>query len=111
MSKILILAVALLCMLCASRPAHAQAPQGPPFAQSIVEYPHGGPFSLDPDCVVTLRVVLHVMRDSQGQGGITQSQALDAFDYLNDVFATYKIAFQHLDDGNINPAIIYLAFA
>jgi hypothetical protein len=53
MSKILILAVVLLCILCASRPAHAQAPQAPPFAQSLVEYPSGGPFSLDPDCVVT----------------------------------------------------------
>ena len=64
MSKILILAVALLCILCASRPAHAQAPQGPPFAQSLVEYPVGGPFSLDPDCVVTRNIVYQRLHTS-----------------------------------------------
>jgi hypothetical protein len=68
MSKFLMFAVALACILCASRPAHAQLAQAAQFAESLVEYPIGGPFSLDPDCVATLRVVLHVLRDGQGQG-------------------------------------------
>jgi hypothetical protein len=100
MSGIIVFMITLLWLLCASMPAQAQEPQAPQFAGSLVEYPIGGPFSLDPDCVATLRVVLHVMRDDQGQGGVTEAQALEAFTYLNDIFATYNIAFQHLDDGN-----------
>jgi hypothetical protein len=100
MVKCIFLTAMLLTVMGASQVAVGQEPQAPPYPESIVQYPSGGPFSLDPNCTANLRVVLHVMRDGQGQGGVTESQALDALAYLNQTFAAYNIAFQHADPQN-----------
>ncbi|MCZ7558281.1 MAG: M43 family zinc metalloprotease [Bacteroidia bacterium] len=100
MSKFAFVAIALLCAMGLPPDSHAQEYHGGPLEGSYVQYPGGGPLSIDPGCLVGLNVVLHILRGPQGEGGITTNEALASFEYLNDVFSAYNITFVHLDDQN-----------
>jgi hypothetical protein len=97
MSRMFFAVIAVICLTAFPAEALSQEAQGASYPYSLVNYPEGGPNALDAGCMVTLNVVLHIIRDENGQGGITVAEALAAFDYLNDVFSDYYISFQHLD--------------
>lgn len=58
------------------------------------------PFTVNPSCMLNIPIVLQVVRKADGSNGISAQDALDAFDYFNEKFASTNIQFYHLDPND-----------